>query len=320
MHCHAVRAWGITRWKVEPLKCRGLPERPMPFSPVHRQRCSGGRQEAGDTGRVGMAGWTCTPAGAAQRSAGMQQASGPGGQLQQRGAGSAGRCRCAARMRPAGRAAHPLKRPLPVRPPPPPLTKFSCRQGRRPGREAGQDGEWAACVGRSVSTQRTATRQGVPNKKRPARAHRPLRGLPAHRSLGHHVGAQLHDDAAQRGGACGGVRRWGGGKTALWCEAGGTGGAGGRPAGRTAPAPCTPMWTLQQATRLGGSGPRPGALAEAQRSEAGTPAAGRRAAPPPLTRRHLHRGGTGADQRLAANWRRGGARAAQNTARSAEIS
>ena len=28
----------MTRWKVEPLKCRGLPERPVPFSPVHRQR------------------------------------------------------------------------------------------------------------------------------------------------------------------------------------------------------------------------------------------------------------------------------------------
>ena len=35
------RTWGITRWKVEPLKCRGLPERPTPFSPVHRQRCMG---------------------------------------------------------------------------------------------------------------------------------------------------------------------------------------------------------------------------------------------------------------------------------------
>lgn len=30
--------WGMTRWKVDPLKCRGLPERPVPFSPVHRQR------------------------------------------------------------------------------------------------------------------------------------------------------------------------------------------------------------------------------------------------------------------------------------------
>lgn len=25
---------GMTRWKVEPLKCRGLPERPVPFSPA----------------------------------------------------------------------------------------------------------------------------------------------------------------------------------------------------------------------------------------------------------------------------------------------
>ena len=28
----------ITRWKAEPLKCRGLPLPPMPFSPVHRAR------------------------------------------------------------------------------------------------------------------------------------------------------------------------------------------------------------------------------------------------------------------------------------------
>eukprot|EP00929_Paragymnodinium_shiwhaense_P103025 TRINITY_DN662_c1_g1_i1.p2 TRINITY_DN662_c1_g1~~TRINITY_DN662_c1_g1_i1.p2 ORF type:complete len:102 (-),score=17.35 TRINITY_DN662_c1_g1_i1:25-330(-) len=28
----------ITRWKALPLKCRGLPERPMPFSPVHKAR------------------------------------------------------------------------------------------------------------------------------------------------------------------------------------------------------------------------------------------------------------------------------------------
>jgi hypothetical protein len=28
----------ITRWKVEPLKCRGLPERPTPFSPAAHQR------------------------------------------------------------------------------------------------------------------------------------------------------------------------------------------------------------------------------------------------------------------------------------------
>lgn len=41
---HPHMNWGITRWKVEPLKCRGLPERPVPFSPVHRQRkfCRGG--------------------------------------------------------------------------------------------------------------------------------------------------------------------------------------------------------------------------------------------------------------------------------------
>lgn len=48
--------WGITRWKVEPLKCRGLPERPVPFSPVHRQRkfCRAGRGAHSTWGRLGM--------------------------------------------------------------------------------------------------------------------------------------------------------------------------------------------------------------------------------------------------------------------------
>jgi hypothetical protein len=34
------RTWimncGMMRWKVEPLKCSGLPDWPVPFSPVHR--------------------------------------------------------------------------------------------------------------------------------------------------------------------------------------------------------------------------------------------------------------------------------------------
>ena len=28
----------ITRWKMAPLKCNGFPKRPLPFSPVHKQR------------------------------------------------------------------------------------------------------------------------------------------------------------------------------------------------------------------------------------------------------------------------------------------
>ena len=29
---------GITRWKADPLKCRGFPDLPVPFSPVQRHR------------------------------------------------------------------------------------------------------------------------------------------------------------------------------------------------------------------------------------------------------------------------------------------
>ena len=37
----------ITRWKAEPLKCRGLPLPPMPFSPVHRARKFCGAEKRG---------------------------------------------------------------------------------------------------------------------------------------------------------------------------------------------------------------------------------------------------------------------------------
>ena len=30
--------FGMTRWKILPLKCKGLPLAPTPFSPVHKQR------------------------------------------------------------------------------------------------------------------------------------------------------------------------------------------------------------------------------------------------------------------------------------------
>jgi len=47
---------GITRWKVEPLKCSGLPERPVPFSPVHRQRKFCGKEQGAGRRFQGAAG------------------------------------------------------------------------------------------------------------------------------------------------------------------------------------------------------------------------------------------------------------------------
>lgn len=146
---------GMTRWKVEPLKWRGLPLRPVPFSPVHRQRkfCS---TPGGDVQRVG----------ACQRDA--SGARRHWRDVLRYAASSQGVRECGKRPPGAGPADKPA---------------------------------------RPAARRRLRTVALLPT---PA-----LRLPPTDlRSPGRHVGAQLHHNAAQRGGACkqhNGRERGGGG-------------------------------------------------------------------------------------------------------------